>query len=471
MRVNSRYSIRATLTVTLCLIGLAMSGTANAKLTYVNEWGVSGAGHGQFNYPCDLDVDARGYVYISDMGNHRIQKFDSSGNHIKSWGSWGSRIDQFESPCGISADGDGNLFIADSTNSRILASDTSGGNPRFWGTQGDANGLFDYPDGVAADRFGKVFVADTLNNRIQKFDSFGRYQKSWGTWGSERGQFASPHAIATDHGGAVYVADSGNRRIQVFNSEGQYRGSISEWGPVQNRQRLGSPTGVVVDDSGNVYVSDSSQRVIKFSNQGDFIEAVGSRLQPGNSRDLLDSPRGLALDSEGNLYVADSDNDRIVKYQQTEDRDPSFKPPAIEPVTNGGSDGSNAGKEKSAKLKILSIAISPKGKVKVRLECIGTQRCKGTIKLKSASKRGNCVNKQRRKKLRQCRGALLGKARFSVVPGSKGEAVFLLSNNKRRWIDSWARTHRKLKLTVEAKLKNSSARGTTVRKNFTMSKS
>ena len=38
-------------------------------------WGGPGAGPGQFSRPSDLDVDMRGWVYVADAGNHRVQVF------------------------------------------------------------------------------------------------------------------------------------------------------------------------------------------------------------------------------------------------------------------------------------------------------------------------------------------------------------------------------------------------------------
>ena len=41
----------------------------------VTSWGVPGSGESEFNRPTDLDVDMKGYVYVADAGNHRVQVF------------------------------------------------------------------------------------------------------------------------------------------------------------------------------------------------------------------------------------------------------------------------------------------------------------------------------------------------------------------------------------------------------------
>ena len=52
---------------------------AEAPSVYVLQWGSPGTGDGQFNSPISVAVDAGGYVYVADSGNHRIQKFTGSG--------------------------------------------------------------------------------------------------------------------------------------------------------------------------------------------------------------------------------------------------------------------------------------------------------------------------------------------------------------------------------------------------------
>jgi DNA-binding beta-propeller fold protein YncE len=45
----------------------------------VGRWGQGGQGSGQFDRPTDFALDGRGYLYVADTYNHRLQKWRVSG--------------------------------------------------------------------------------------------------------------------------------------------------------------------------------------------------------------------------------------------------------------------------------------------------------------------------------------------------------------------------------------------------------
>jgi hypothetical protein len=60
----------------------------NASGVFQLGWGTSGSGSGQFlNGAGGVAVDSAGNVYVTDLGNHRVEKFTSGGAFISSWGS------------------------------------------------------------------------------------------------------------------------------------------------------------------------------------------------------------------------------------------------------------------------------------------------------------------------------------------------------------------------------------------------
>jgi DNA-binding beta-propeller fold protein YncE len=64
-------------------------------------------------------VDARGNVYVVDYLNNRIQVFTGTGVYLNQWGTTGSGPGQFLNPVGIAVDRNGNVYVADTNNSRI----------------------------------------------------------------------------------------------------------------------------------------------------------------------------------------------------------------------------------------------------------------------------------------------------------------------------------------------------------------
>jgi|GEM_PF-1655763 DNA-binding beta-propeller fold protein YncE len=74
-----------------------------------------GSGDGEFRHPNSIATDADGNVYVAEWRNHRIQKFDSSGNFLGKWGVFGSGTDpiQFKYPKGIAIDARGNVYVAE----------------------------------------------------------------------------------------------------------------------------------------------------------------------------------------------------------------------------------------------------------------------------------------------------------------------------------------------------------------------
>lgn len=287
---------------------------------FLAAWGTQGSANGQFNHPVGVVADGAGNVYVADSGNHRIQKFSSSGAFIAQWGSEGTGNGQFDHPGGLAVDGAGNVYVADRGNHRIQKFSSSGAFIAKWGTEGSGNGQFSYPSDVAVDSTGNVYVSDQLNDRVQKFTSTGSFITKWGSRGTGNGEFDSPTGVAVDAGGHVYVADSGiggdgdnglgNHRIQKFTSTGAF---IRKWGGRgSGNGQFEFPSDVTVDASGNVYVSDNANdRVQKFTSTGAFVSTWGTF---GSGNGQFDFPSGVAVDAHGDIYVSDFYNHRIQKF-------------------------------------------------------------------------------------------------------------------------------------------------------------
>jgi sugar lactone lactonase YvrE len=340
----------------------------NSNGTLEFSFGNQGKGNGQFfNLKC-IAVDSSGNIYAVDQANHRVQKFDQSGNFLLSFGSelscWVTSSDYdcakvlsssnstglkqnclqwenyecsislplgqkgtanglFTSASGIAIDSLGNIYVADEEQNRVQKFDSSGKFLLSFGSAGSNNGQFKQPEGIAIDKDDKIYVADSFNNRIEIFDSKGNFMSSFDSIAINTGNhhFSYPWAITFDSSGNIYVADSGNSRVEKFNSKGAYL-SETGWGSPQCMQscrengELINAQGVTVDNLGNIYVLDQTQaRVQKFDPAGNYLLSFGS------PKPFL-YPEGITIDGSDNIYVADSSN--IVKFNSTGARVSSF---------------------------------------------------------------------------------------------------------------------------------------------------
>jgi sugar lactone lactonase YvrE len=278
---------------------------------FLLKWGSHGhTGDGLFNYPTGISTDSLGNVYVADYGNHRIQKFDSTGTYTSQWGTNGIGNGEFKYPYSIAIFSMDAIYVSDTGNDRIQKFNSTGTYISQWGTSGTGDGQFGNPSGVAVDTSGNVYVADVGLHRIQKFTSDGVYITQWGGLGAGDGEFSIPESIAIGTSGNVYVADYANNRIQKFTSSGTYITKWGLWGTGDGNFKF--PEGIATDSSGNVYVSDVSlDRIQKFDSDGTFITKWGSS---GTGNEEFEYPEGIIVDSSGNVYVVDTNNHRIQKF-------------------------------------------------------------------------------------------------------------------------------------------------------------
>jgi sugar lactone lactonase YvrE len=190
--------------------------------TLINEFGSSGSGIGQFNWPTGLAFSQTPSVklFVADSANNRIQVFDDDGTPLSQFGTQGSGLAQFENPFDVSVSDDGRVFVSDGYNSRvqIYNSDTYAYIDSF-GSNGIGDGQFENPVGIEFSD-GLVYVADWGNERVQVFDGSAPYNyiRQIGTTGSGPGMFNK--AFGLDVGdGRLYVSDHINSYVQIFSIE------------------------------------------------------------------------------------------------------------------------------------------------------------------------------------------------------------------------------------------------------------
>jgi DNA-binding beta-propeller fold protein YncE len=271
----------------LLAICLAVPSAATAAPVPLGAVGSPGDDAGQLSNPRGVDIDDEGNLYVSELTNHRISVFDSSGTFVHAFG-WGVRTGtaQFE----------------------VCTTITS----CQFGLLGGGPGQLHFPIGIALDGLGKLYVADRDNQRISVFDVSG----------------ATP-TFSSAFGLDVAEPNGGMTGFEVCPGEGACR----QGDPGSDFGDLSSPVGVTLDGAGNLYVAEQeNHRIGVFDvsgipsplrhfgggvvNTGTAFEVctnftICTQGTEGGSAGNLDDPTGVALDGSGNLWVGDQDNNRI----------------------------------------------------------------------------------------------------------------------------------------------------------------
>jgi|GEM_PF-2444715 len=322
---------------------ITSSHSNSEKYVAVDKWGSLGVSEGQFNSPSSISYDpSNEVIYVADLENNRIQKFDTDGNFLMKWGLSGTSDGEFYHPGDIESDSSGNLYVADINNARIQKFDSEGNFIMKWGSSGEGDGQFDHPGDVIVDEANEaIYVTDIGNNRIQKFDSEGNFLTKWGSAGTGNGQFNRPAGMALDpNDEIIYVADTKNDQIQKFDKNGNF---LSKWGSSgAGNGDFNRPTGIEFSSTnGILYVTDNdNKRIQVLDKNGNFLSKWGSDKN-------FERPTGIAVDElNRKAYVNDKANNNIQVFSIPEDPFVNLKYATSENNDNSGDKTSPDSKDK-----------------------------------------------------------------------------------------------------------------------------
>ena len=267
---------------------------------FILQWGSPGSGAGQFEEPVDLVVDEAGNVYVADLGNKRVQKFDATGRFLA---AWDGGDESFVEPLAVATGPGGEIWVLDSHTNWVHRFDRGG---KWQGKVGGPGSGFYQAKGLVVDEEGVVYVADTGFSRVVKYSREGERIGEIGKRGSGPGEMFGPVGLAIDEDGLLYEADVENRRLQVLERNGTY---VKAWGIPEGFTAEGHHVAV----SGEwVYVTDPSHhRVLVYGKGGELIGGWG---REGGGEGEFRQPMGIGVGPDGSVYVADSRNYRIQRF-------------------------------------------------------------------------------------------------------------------------------------------------------------
>jgi sugar lactone lactonase YvrE len=225
-----------------------VAGTGEAGFTGDGDDGRPGdAKRAKFRQPHSIALAGDRWLYVADIGNHRIRRIDLERGHIESIAGNGEKrlpVDgamargrAMLGPRALAIDGE-TLWIALREGHSIWSLDLKSGVLRHVagsGKQGfrdaaagDArSAMFNGPKGIAVGPDKRLYVVDTENHAIRCVDpKGGAVTTVAGTPPDGRGfagdggdalraKFERPHGIAVDRDGTLYIGDTNNHRVRA----------------------------------------------------------------------------------------------------------------------------------------------------------------------------------------------------------------------------------------------------------------
>lgn len=284
----------------------------------------------EVNNPYGLVIGPGGALYVCEIGNHRISRFDLKA------GVQSTAVGDLKEPYEVRFDSAGNMFFADMpdhvirrVDARTHAMTTVAGTgiAGFSGDGGPATkAQLRQPHSIVFDPKGRLLICDIGNNRVRRLDLKTGTIETWAGTG-ERGPVADgtpvaaaplnePRAIAVApsgdmflvlrRGNAVYRIDGKTDRIYHVAGTGEtgYTGD----GGLAKAAKLAGPKGIAVAPDGSLYLADTENHAIRRID-----------LQTGIITTVLDKlarPHGIFVAADGRIFVANSEGHRILTGRQ-----------------------------------------------------------------------------------------------------------------------------------------------------------
>ncbi|KAK3604998.1 hypothetical protein CHS0354_000663 [Potamilus streckersoni] len=276
---------------------------------------ISGTTRTTLSQPSGLAVNSRGDLYVSDFYNNRILRFNSAhlitlnnapadeliGQTDFSVSSSGTSATSLNNPSGVAIDEQGNVFVSDLMNNRVLkynqtssslnstASVVFGQNDFTSHLAGTSSSKLRNPSGITV-KNGALFVADRQNNRVLKFNSTSTTNGSAATVVLGKSTFTSysvepkitasnmrsPSNVYLDSKNRLYVSEyDGNRVLRFYHGVNAPSGERADLVFGQNSfltdangtapNKLSQPSGMFIDDYGRLFLADGGNgRVLRF---------------------------------------------------------------------------------------------------------------------------------------------------------------------------------------------------------------
>ncbi len=314
--------------------------------------------------PFGVEIGPDGGLYICEVTNHRVRKFDFASKQLTTVAGTGVRgysgdggpalAAQLDEPYEVRFDRDGNMYFVEMKNHLVRRVDAktrristiAGTGKAGWGGDGHpaAKAKLRKPHSIALFESGdrrELYIADIGNHRIRRVDLStgiivtvaGNGRKELPSDGEPvRGKsMVGPRAlcvrgdnlwIALREGHSVWRLTLAGRGHGILHHvAGTGKKGFSGDGGQAKQATFSGPKGIAVGPHGHVYVVDTENQTIrKIDTQtGTITTIAGAGPQArGYAGDggaatsaKLDRPHGVCVDAAGAVYIGDTNTNRV----------------------------------------------------------------------------------------------------------------------------------------------------------------
>lgn len=313
---------------------------------------------GNVGQPFGVEFGPDGGLYICEVENHRIRRYDLKTGAVTTVagtgragysGDGGPALEaDMNEPYEIRFDEAGNLFVVEMKNHIVRRIDgktkvittVAGCGREGYGGDGDpaTEALLKQPHSIALDGKGGLLIADIGNHRIRRVDLAsgtirtiaGNGEKTLPKDGqqAEGNPMVGPRALFVDgdtlwialrEGHSIWRMDLNTGTLAHVAGTGE-RGLTGDGGPAREATFDG-PKGIAVGPDGHVYVVDTENQAIRMidtqsgvittiAGSGPDARGFGGDGGPATAA-KMDRPHGVCVGPDGAVYVGDTNNHRV----------------------------------------------------------------------------------------------------------------------------------------------------------------
>ena len=245
--------------IILCLLACTVSVCAQSVDSIpIEEFSI-----GSFERATRLFTRTQGAIYVLDADQNKIFVFTDITQPPMSIGGFGWSAGSFDKPTGIATDGI-NIYVSDYGNHRIQRFDRNLNYLSSFSTRdtSDVVTRFGYPLDVALSELGDLFILDGENLRVLKFNPQNFFERSFGDINAGKGKLQNPMRLIVTTS-RIFVGEQS--RVVIFDYFGNYLGSIGD-GVVSGL------AGFAMSDNG--FLLTSSDTLWQFSQEGVFQKLI-----------------------------------------------------------------------------------------------------------------------------------------------------------------------------------------------------